>query len=210
MSEEKVLVIPRSIMEIVLGPFEGFRNHIDPTMQVALTAYGNARFVLRDEAEKNRMLKQLIPYVIFEHREDGGPPWLYNYRRTSNQGESRLHGKRSIGVGGHINPCDLDGGAGLYQAGLFRELREELCLPDGELESVPLVGVINYESDEVGRVHLGLVHRVCVRHQSAVVPREPENITQTGFNPATELLAHISEFETWSQECLKALYGTKP
>jgi hypothetical protein len=52
---------------------------------------------------------------------------------------------------------------------------------------------------------LGVVHLVDVE-QPAVYPRESE-IADAGFSPVDELLADLSRFETWSQICLRALFG---
>jgi predicted NUDIX family phosphoesterase len=68
-----------------------------------------------------------------------------------------------------------------------------------------MVGLINDDESEVGRVHLGVVHLLDV-DQPAVEPRESE-IIEAGFRPVSELLADLSRFETWSQICLKALFA---
>jgi predicted NUDIX family phosphoesterase len=68
-----------------------------------------------------------------------------------------------------------------------------------------MVGLINDDETEVGRVHLGVVHLLYV-DRPAVEPRESE-IIDAGFRPANDLLFDLSRFETWSQICLKALFG---
>ena len=68
-----------------------------------------------------------------------------------------------------------------------------------------MVGLINDDETEVGRVHLGVVHIFDV-DRAAVRPREDE-IIEAGFRPVEELLADQSRFETWSQICLKALFA---
>jgi predicted NUDIX family phosphoesterase len=84
-----------------------------------------------------------------------------------------------------------------------RELLEEVHIDtqyDGRL-----VGLINDDETEVGKVHLGLVHIFDVAEPN-VQPRE-DDICETGFVPVQELLADASRFETWSQICLKALFA---
>jgi hypothetical protein len=39
-----------------------------------------------------------------------------------------------------------------------------------------------------------------------VEPREAE-ILDSGFRPADELLSQVEQFESWSQICLRALFG---
>ena len=73
--------------------------------------------------------------------------------RTDAGGDARLHGKASIGVGGHLNP--VDDGEDALMAGLRREWHEELET-DWEPE-FELVGLLNDDSNPVGAVHLGVV-----------------------------------------------------
>src|SRR5688572_9668213 len=58
-------------------------------------------FVERRAAEQNSAWKQIIPYVVVRRGES-----ILLLERKKKQGEVRLHGKLSIGVGGHINPVD--------------------------------------------------------------------------------------------------------
>ena len=72
-------------------------------------------------------------------------------RRTDAGGDPRLHGRYSIGVGGHLNPGD-----GGLLGGLRREWAEELVA-----DFVPefrLVALLNDDTTEVGAVHLGAVY----------------------------------------------------
>lgn len=110
-------------------------------------------FVERRHAERDVTLKQVIPYCVVVH---GGR--VLRTRRLPRGGESRLHGKRSIGIGGHLNPCDAPD---VLAAGLRRELEEELVL-DGPFDVTP-VGLLNDDSTEVGAVHVGFVHLVETR-----------------------------------------------
>jgi predicted NUDIX family phosphoesterase len=84
-----------------------------------------------------------------------------------------------------------------------RELAEEVIIETPYRGR--LVGLINDDETEVGRVHLGVVHLFEVE-RPVVRPREDE-IIDAGFRPVEELLADLSRFETWSQICLKALFA---
>ncbi|MCA8988898.1 MAG: phosphoesterase, partial [Planctomycetaceae bacterium] len=127
------------------------------------------------------------------------------YRRGTDQGEARLHSKRSIGVGGHISTLDADATDHAYLAGMRREIEEEIEI-DGEY-SDRLAGILNDDETEVGKVHLGIVHIFEV-NQPKVSPRE-RSMIETGFSSPAELLEQIDQFETWSQICLKALFGAE-
>ena len=84
-----------------------------------------------------------------------------------------------------------------------RELDEEVSIDTPY--SARCVGLINDDVSEVGRVHLGVVHMFDVE-RPAVHPRETE-IIECGFRPVEEILADMEGFETWSQICMKALFG---
>jgi predicted NUDIX family phosphoesterase len=123
-----------------------------------------AVFVDREAAERDESFKQVIPYCVLTREFRDEPMYLW-YKRTKKGGESRLHEKYSLGVGGHVNPVDgAAAGAGTYVAGLARELREEIGLDVRFEYDWPKVEAAIYDpSDEVGRVHLGLVHIIPVR-----------------------------------------------
>lgn len=199
---EHVLVVPTSEFHR-LGHFQGFcddaTRYLDGLLRDDLLSYRP-----RGEMEEDPSFKQLIPYCLFRFAPPDDETQLFHYRRGSGQGESRLHAKRSVGVGGHIS---VDDGAGAaidaYQTGLQRELDEELVI-NAEYED-RIVGLINDDESEVGRVHLGVVHLFDVKTPN-VRPREAD-LCDAGFAPVGELLADLESFETWSSITLTALYG---
>jgi predicted NUDIX family phosphoesterase len=148
-------------------------------------------FMERRAAERDSSFKQIIPYCLVTAGDE-----LFLLRRAGTQGEARLHGKLSIGVGGHINPVDT--GADVMDAGSQRELLEELRFETGFQRAV--AGIINDESTPVGSVHFGIVYRVQPETRDVSV-RETEQMSG-GFVPLPELLSRFSRerdrFETWS------------
>src|SRR5688572_7991316 len=101
---EHVLVVPTAEFHR-LGHFQGFTREIDRYLRGLL----RPEFISyrpRSEMEADPSFKQLIPYVIFRHRDASGAVSLFQYTRGKGQGESRLHAKRSIGIGGHISTDD--------------------------------------------------------------------------------------------------------
>jgi predicted NUDIX family phosphoesterase len=151
--------------------------------------------------EHDPSFKQLIPYVIFQHRGSDGRRWLFHYTRGSGQGERRLHAKRSIGVGGHISIDDSRRDGPPYEEGMRRELDEEVEI--GSTYRPRCLGLINDDETDVGRVHLGVVHLFDLE-EPVVRPRE-DDISQAGFAPLETLLEDCPAFESWSQICLRAL-----
>jgi predicted NUDIX family phosphoesterase len=185
---ERVLVLPR---EHVPGgcDFTGVRDADERTMaalQAATANYG--RFLQRPLAEEDPALKQLIPYVVVR---DGA--LVYLMERTAAGGDPRLHGKASIGVGGHLNP--VDEGEDPLADGLRREWSEEL-VADWEPE-FRLVGLLNDDSNPVGSVHLGVVFEVQADGRPVEV-RERDKLTGR-FATVAEVRATSERMETWSR-----------
>jgi predicted NUDIX family phosphoesterase len=197
---EHILVVPTAVFHS-LGHFQGFCGEVDRYLAHLLDAQ-HTSYRPRPEMEQDPSFKQLIPYVIFQYRDRAGGVNLFQYTRGKGQGEARLHAKRSIGIGGHISADDASC-ASPYDEGMRRELEEEVVIET--LYESRLVGLINDDETEVGKVHLGVVHVFDVEHPH-VRPRE-EDICDAGFRPVQELLNQLPQFETWSQICLKALYA---
>lgn len=199
---EQVMVVKTELFR-QCGYFEGFCDQPNRYLGTLLDA-NNTQYLPRDQMELDPSYKQLIPYCIFQFFDPQGEVSLFQYRRGSGQGESRLHKKRSIGVGGHVSTLDSDQHAP-YRIGMQRELDEEVEI-DAEYAD-QLVGLINDDQNEVGQVHLGIVHLFTVS-QPNVVARETD-IIEAGFLPVANLMDQFDEFETWSQICLQALFSTK-
>ena len=109
-------------------------------------------FMPRSDVEDDPSYQQIIPYVVFRN----GDRYLLTHRLRASS-ERRLRKQYSLGVGGHINPGDLQGGDPI-QDGLKREWQEEVVY-DGRFEA-RLLGLLNDESSPVSKVHLGVVFLV--------------------------------------------------
>jgi len=197
--EEQVLVVERKVLEQI-GMFNGLAFDIDRYLP-KIFAPGVPRFIPRSQAEKDPSYKQLIPYVIMAH--DGR---YLSYVRGSRAGETRLVGHRSIGIGGHINVGDdmplfnVDFYE-TYLAAVEREVAEEVSVETNHTDRV--VALLNDESNEVGRVHLGIVHYWIL--DAPKVSRREQMITQMTFMAPAELQEVRDTMETWSQLCLSQL-----
>jgi predicted NUDIX family phosphoesterase len=202
MPDEQVLVVRAELLR-KLGHFQGFTSDVDRYVPELLRP-DQTTYRPRGEVEHDPSFKQLIPYMLFAHRDRSGTRLLFHYTRGSGQDEARLRRKRSIGIGGHISLVDAGQADTSYRQGMQRELAEEVRLETPYVERC--VGLINDDETEVGSVHLGIVHLFEVE-QPAVHPREAE-IVESGFLPVSELLPSLEAFETWSQICLRWLSGT--
>jgi len=109
-------------------------------------------FMARAKVEDDPSYQQIIPYVVFRH----GDRYFLTHRLRASS-EKRLRKQYSLGVGGHINPGDLEAGDPI-QDGLKREWEEEVIY-EGAFEA-RLIGLLNDESSPVSKVHLGVVFLV--------------------------------------------------
>lgn len=193
---EQVLVVPRLVFEEA-GYFQGIKEDGEHYLN-AFMKPGVAFFMDREAAENDPSHKQIIAYAIFCYQGR-----ILHYTRGGAGGESRLHDKGSIGIGGHINPVDRQSGhddVRTYLAGVEREIREELII-NGTC-SQQVLGIINDDSNEVGAVHLGVVHlfeldtdQVCANESALANLRfvEPKALSGELFD----------KLETWSQLALE-------
>ena len=198
---EHVLVVPTQLFHDI-GYIQGFTRDVEKYLDRLLDA-NNTSYRPRPDMEEDPSFKQLIPYVIFRHTDDDGTVRILHYARGSGGGESRLHAKLSIGIGGHISSTDADTSAAPpYQSGMQRELEEEIQIDTAY--TMKLVGLINDDDTEVGKVHLGIVH-LCDVESMAIQSNEIE-IEDTSFLTLSELESNLDRFETWSQICIRALF----
>jgi predicted NUDIX family phosphoesterase len=197
--EEQVLVIERKVFERA-GMFNGLMFDTGRYLR-EIFGQGVGRFMNRSEVEKNPDYKQLIPYVIMSY--DGK---YLSYVRGKRAGETRLVGNRSIGIGGHINPSDdmplfntdfYD----TYLAAVDREVAEEVSVETKHTNHI--VALLNDESNEVGSVHLGIVHYWALDGPN--VSKREQMITQMSFMTSAELQGVKDSLETWSRLCVDHL-----
>lgn len=195
--DEKVLVIGRDLFDR-LGAFQGISFDTDRYLPRMLDPANNY-FLTRDLAEEDPGHKQIIPYAIFRC----GDRFLH-YTRGGGGGEKRLAAKGSIGIGGHINDSDFAMASldkDTYTTGVDREIHEELLLNGPTTQTI--LGLINDDSNEVGRVHLGVVHLFTL--ESEDVRAAEDQIENLVFLTLEELTERKDALETWSQICLEGL-----
>jgi predicted NUDIX family phosphoesterase len=181
---EQILVVPADFARAFAPntynafPYDGERTFLE-----------RHSFREREEAETNQAFKQVIPYVIVRHH----PHYLLT-QRTNKQQEKRLHNLYSIGQGGHVNDKDFAHRDPIL-TGLLREIREEYWL-SAEYGCSP-IGVINDDSNDVGKVHLGLVYELRVSTPKLEVAEEGKHIAS--WATVAELQSRYAEMENWSK-----------
>lgn len=135
------------------------------------------------------------------------------YSRGKGGDESRLNELQSVGVGGHVSSNDIDENyvtnPELFMRNVvLRELNEELM--DALLQNLTLMasvpeyaGMILDDSNDVGRVHVGLVYECLVPGDVAerLVERPYSGITHARMVPTASLrdAGTFSTLESWSK-----------
>ncbi|MEP6708929.1 MAG: hypothetical protein ABJB32_02210 [Verrucomicrobiota bacterium] len=195
--DENVLVVRRSLFD-QLGSFQGL--NFEPQKYLdALLSRGNNFFISRGAAENDPAHKQIIPYAIIACGDR-----ILHYVRGKKAGEQRLVAKGSIGIGGHMNDEDESLFAWdetAYRAGVEREVNEEIRIETNFEDRI--VALLNDDTTDVGRVHLGIVH--LFRLSEPKVEKREAMITSLAFLTKDELRARRDILETWSQICVDSL-----
>jgi predicted NUDIX family phosphoesterase len=168
----------------------------------------------RHELELNEAFGQVLPYTVLYN--DGG---VFTYQRTSKVGEQRLAGNYSVGIGGHIDASDVAFAkpsvihvVETFAGAMRRELDEELVFSYNDEEQFAFseldpvqrvsmapkfIGIINDTSNEVGRVHYGLLFTMRVPNMIGVRCREDELATIGFLDPNAEVAS--APYENWSR-----------
>jgi predicted NUDIX family phosphoesterase len=195
---EEILVISRQLFD-ELGAFQGIKTDVDGYLEAILDPANNF-FMDRGKAEDDPSFKQIIPYALFQHNGK-----YLHYTRGKSGGESRLHAQGSVGVGGHINPVDERAdplGKATYLAGVEREIDEELNITGGHQNRI--VGLLNDDSNDVGKVHLGVVHIFDL--ESEEVTSAEDALANLAVQSSDDLTGKLhGSLETWSRFCVDEL-----
>lgn len=201
--DEKILVVPRSVIfDDEKNAFNGFIGKEDARYKEIISTFGGFEVKRRGDMEEDPSYKQLISYVIIKSDSDDA---TLVYKRLGGGGESRLHGLLSIGVGGHMNDvpevADIDSKLSVNAA---RELEEEVGLSADSVKDMEIMGLINDDDNEVGRVHIGLVLSVTV-DPAAVSSKEEDTLELIWAEDGN--LKSMSPYESWSELIIRDAYA---
>jgi predicted NUDIX family phosphoesterase len=157
----------------------------------------------RSVAEHDYNTKQLVVYVLINHGET-----FLSYQRTPKTTETRLKALYSIGIGGHVNVDDQ------IQPTLFgakeaawkdfvlkavrREVSEEVQIEGANAQEPRLICFVNDDSNDVGKVHFGVVFVLKLGKPSVAI-RGERGIGKLSFRTLPELISMRDTLETWSQ-----------
>lgn len=181
---EKVYVLPSKLLPSEEGFFlpDDMKSLLDTIEKEGI-------FVQREQAEKDPDYKQIIPYSVICYQN-----YIFTVTRLATQSEERLHNKSSIGIGGHINPIDDKEDELILDAARIREIDEEMFI---NYTVADVVGCVNDNSNEVGRVHFGIVYRIQTIHPALSVAEPTKMVGR--LVSIDELVDSRDELEGWSQ-----------
>jgi predicted NUDIX family phosphoesterase len=185
---ERILVIPSHVIVPKLTSHRFLETTISYDELMNLIDEHH-QLVDRAPAETDNSLKQIIPYAIIRFGDQ-----VYLVKRSKRQAEARLHDLYSIGLGGHISES-VDESSDVIRAALARELDEEMVIDGPSL--VKYVGIINDDTTDVGKVHLGILHEVWLQGEYCRI-REKENMTGN-WCTIPSLTNYYGTMESWSQ-----------
>ncbi len=134
--------------------FEGFKPHNEKDFESRILK--NFKWLPRKDVENNTNYKQPIAYAVILNDE---LRTVFSYQRAledKKYSEKRLQGKFSIGIGGHINKIDRKS-KNVILTSFKRELKEEIDII-GKIKKIEPLGYINNDSDDVGKVHFGILY----------------------------------------------------
>ncbi|HSC25614.1 MAG TPA: hypothetical protein VLB80_05375 [Candidatus Babeliales bacterium] len=148
----------------------------------------------RSIMEINTLYKQIIPYLIFTYNNH-----FFLMQRKSNASETRLRNRLTLGIGGHIRQEDMQENS-LF-AWATREFHEEVSYT-GNLTVKPL-GIINDDSNDVGKVHIGFVFLLTGDSPAIAIKSE---LKSGALLSLSECISQRENMESWSQFVIDYLH----
>ena len=199
--DEQILVVNRKeLFNNEENHFYGFIEKTDEKTKRIINTFELYEVKRRGDMEEDQNYKQLIGYVLLKDITTGE---VLVYKRLVGGGEARLHGKASVGIGGHMNEVEGKTIFEMLKINAARELNEEVGVSEEDaLNNLHFIGLINDDKTEVGQVHIGVVYE-CKVDKQLVEVREDDTLVikwMTGEEAKAE-----ENYETWS-EFLKPIF----
>lgn len=183
---EPILVIPSEIY---------IKNQYSKNIKDIVCEHG--MFYPRDRAEVDTTFLQIIPYIYITDSKH-----TLIYKRLKGGNETRLHDKYSLGFGGHVSQYDHVPGIPLWsivESAAYRELDEELEIPDPEGIRITFSDHIIYDpSNDVGKVHLGVIGKCETSCINQIISQEQEKI-EISVVSNQKLPSYLDKMENWSK-----------
>ena len=169
--DEQILVVNRKeLFNNEENHFYGFIEKNDDKTKEIINTFESYEVKRRGDMEEDPSFKQLIGYVLLK---DINTNEVLVYKRLVGGGEARLHGKASVGIGGHMNEIEEKTIFEMLKINAARELNEEVGVSEEEaLENLQFIGLINDDETEVGQVHIGVVYECKVDKNNVEVKED--------------------------------------
>ena len=162
----------------------------------------------RGDVEEDMSYLQPIPYTVIKQGDK-----YFTYTRLEGGGESRLHGKSSIGVGGHQNSVEyIWNFEHLLAVNNSRELEEEVFIYQENGEEIDyhydlakestIAGLMYNQKTEVDSVHLGILNIIEIPKSWSVEPKETDTLKG---NFLTKEEIQKLDLENWTASALSVL-----
>ena len=199
--DEQILVVNRKeLFNNEENHFYGFIEKNDEKTKKIIDTFESYEVKSRGDMEEGPNYKQLIGYVLLKDEVTGE---VLVYKRLVGGGEARLHGKVSVGIGGHMNEVEGKTIFEMLKINAARELNEEVRVSEEEaLNNLHFIGLINDDKTEVGQVHVGVVYECKVDKQRVEVKEDDTLVIK--WMTGEEAKAEVN-YETWS-EFLKPIF----
>jgi len=182
--DENILVVKRDCL-FGSQAWEGIEKPKDNLF--VETILFKKEFLPRSLMEHDPSYKQIIPYLVFNHEDK-----YFLMQRKAKASEKRLRSKFSLGIGGHIRQEDIQDAD--IASWAKREFHEEVAY-SGSFD-VEFVGILNDDTTEVGRVHVGFVYLLKGDSADITVKEELESGQMLTLQVCTQYYDHM---ESWSK-----------
>ncbi len=116
--------------------------------------------------EEDKNFQQPIPYVIIVNPELHKVIAYQRGSSSTTSWEQRLYGKRSLGVGGHVELEFKDATNPLRETAL-QEIKEEIWLTS--IDSLKVLWYLNDNSDPVWEVHVWIIYLAETSEKSVAI-----------------------------------------
>ncbi len=197
--DELIMVIERSKLFLEDG-FQGFLKAEKTDFYSRIL--DNFSYIRRGDAEINPEYKQPIGYVVFVNKKE---KTVFLYKRAvkdKNYTEKRLQGMWSWGVGGHIDKIDSEDKDPIKKS-VLREVDEEVKLI-GKINGMDVLGYINDDSNEVGKVHFGVLFLADIEGEVVIKNQEMLKSKMASLNYLKKVVEK-EKVEDWSKISLPVI-----
>jgi predicted NUDIX family phosphoesterase len=190
----------------VIAIKDKYLKNVNDVRELYRVINGYSDLMQKNKAEKDTAYRHLIVYIVVENK-DGE---ILTYQRKSGN-ETRLHGHKSLGVGGHVEDTDLlytdrrglkkmhNKRVSAIEKARVRELIEELGLSEDEINSCKSekIGFIKIDELPVDSVHLGIVFKIKLKKDMKI--NQNHELHNMEFKKIEDLEKEIDSYESWSK-----------